>query len=144
MDSNFDPSLILFPIFPLIFLMHFHTVYNASLIQKSVANKELDFKWLKYMNGWEEIPNDIQSSRELYKNLFQAPLLFLIFCLCAFVVQHVTIINLTLAWLYVVLRIWHYCVRAINPKLSTRMRPFKYSVITSSLLWIDLLIFLLK
>ena len=86
----------------------------------------------------------IQASRELYKNLFEAPIVFLIFCLCAFTVNNVTLFNLILAWLYVVLRIWHYYVRTVNPKISKRRVPFQYSLLVTFILWIDLFIFLLK
>ena len=83
--------------------MHIHTVVNALQLRKSIISKELDSRWLKYMPGWQEIPLNIQASRELYKNLFEAPLPFLVYCLFAYTVDHVTILNLVLAWLYVAL-----------------------------------------
>jgi hypothetical protein len=144
LGSNLDPALILFPIFPLVLMMHVHLVVNAMLIRKSVLNKKLDPRWLKYMPGWQEIPNDIQASRELYKNLFEAPVVFLIFCLCAYTVNNVSLFNLTLAWLYVVLRVWHYYIRTVNPKISKRRIPFQYSLLVTFVLWIELFIFLLK
>ena len=125
-------------------MMHIHVVINAIQIRKSVLNQELDPRWLKYMPGWQKIPDNVQASRELYKNLFEAPIVFLIFCLCAFTVNNVTLFNLTLAWLYVVLRIWHYYVRTVNPKISKRRVPFQYSLLVTFILWIDLFIFLLK
>ena len=125
-------------------MMHLHTLVNALQIKKSIVSKELDPRWLKYMPGWQEIPNNIQASRELYKNLFQAPIVFLIFCLCAYVLNNVSVFNLALSWIYVVLRLWHYFVRISNPKISKRRIPFQYSLIVSLVLWIDLFIFLLK
>ena len=71
--------------------MHIHTVVNALQLRKSIISKELDSRWLKYMPGWQEIPLNIQASRELYKNLFEAPLPFLVYCLFAYTVDHVTI-----------------------------------------------------
>ena len=125
-------------------MMHLHTVVNALQIKKSIVSKELDPRWLKYMPGWQEIPDNIQASRELYKNLFQAPIVFLIFCLCAYVLDNVSVFNLALSWIYVVLRVWHYFVRISNPKISKRRIPFQYSFFVSPVLWIDLFIFLLK
>ena len=49
-----------------------------------------------------------------------------------------------LAWLYVVLRLWHYYVRTVNPKISKRRIPFQYSLLVTFVLWIELFIFLLK
>ena len=125
-------------------MMHLHTLVNALQIKKSIVSKELDPRWLKYMPGWQEIPDNIQASRELYKNLFQAPIVFLIFCLCAYVLNNVSVFNLALSWIYVALRLWPYFVRISNPKISKRRIPFQYSLIVSLVLWIDLFIFLLK
>lgn len=124
--------------------MHLHTFVNAFQIRKSILSKELDPRWLKYMPGWQEIPNNIQASRELYKNLFEAPIVFIIFCLCAYTTDNVTVLNLALAWIYVFLRLWHYFVRMTNPKISKRRIPFQYSLFVTFILWADLFIFLLK
>ena len=124
--------------------MHIHTVVNAFQLRKSIISKELDSRWLKYMPGWEEIPLNIQASRELYKNLFEAPLPFLVYCLFAYTVDHVTMLNLVLAWLYVAFRFWHYSVRMSNPKISKRRVPFQYSLIVTFILWTELFIFLVK
>lgn len=124
--------------------MHIHTVVNALQLRKSIISKELDSRWLKYMPGWQEIPLNIQASRELYKNLFEAPLPFLLYCLFAYTVDHVTMLNLVLAWLYVAFRLWHYFVRISNPKISKRRAPFQYSLIVTFILWTELFIFLVK
>ena len=124
--------------------MHVHTVVNALQLRKSIISKELDSRWLKYMPGWQEIPLNIQASRELYKNLFEAPLPFLVYCLFAYTVDHVTMLNLVLAWLYVAFRLWHYSVRMSNPKISKRRVPFQYSLIVTFILWTELFIFLVK
>ena len=124
--------------------MHIHTVVNALQLRKSIISKELDSRWLKYMPGWQEIPLNIQASRELYKNLFEAPLPFLVYCLFTYTVGHITMLNLVLAWLYVAFRLWHYFVRISNPKISKRRIPFQYSLIVTFILWIELFIFLVK
>jgi len=144
LDSSLNPALILFPIFPIILIMHIHTVVNAFQLRKSIISKELDSRWLKYMPGWQEIPLNIQASRELYKNLFEAPLPFLVYCLFAYTIDHVTMLNLILAWLFVAFRVWHYYVRMSNPKISKRRVPFQYSLIVTFILWTELFIFLVK
>ena len=124
--------------------MHIHTVVNALQLRKSIISKELDSRWLKYMPGWQEIPLNIQASRELYKNLFEAPLPFLVYCLFAYTVDHVTMLNLVLAWLYVAFRLWHYFIRMSNLKISKRRVPFQYSLNVTFILWTELFIFLVK
>ena len=144
MDSSLNSALILFPIFPIVLIMHVHTVVNALQLRKSIISKELDSRWLKYMPGWQEIPLNIQASRELYKNLFEAPLPFIVYCLLAYTIDHVTMLNLVLAWFFVVFRVWHYYVRVSNPKISKRRVPFQYSLIVTFILWTELFIFLVK
>ena len=124
--------------------MHIHTVVNAFQLRKSIISKELDSRWLKYMPGWQEIPLNIQASRELYKNLFEAPLPFLVYCLFAYTIDHVSMLNLILAWLFVAFRVWHYYVRISNPKISKRRVPFQYSLIVTFILWTELFVFLVK
>jgi len=144
LDSSLNTALILFPIFPIVLIMHVHTVVNALQLRKSIVSKELDSRWLKYMPGWQEIPLNIQASRELYKNLFEAPLPFILYCLLAYTIDHVTMLNLVLAWLFVFFRVWHYYVRVSNPKISKRRVPFQYSLIVTFILWTELFIFLVK
>ena len=69
-----DPVQILFPIFPLIFLTYLHTFFNANTVRKAIQTKELDWRWMKFMPSWQQIPDDVQASREHYKNLYQAQL----------------------------------------------------------------------
>lgn len=66
-----DAIQILLPIFPLVFLTYLHTFLNAKTIEKAVKTKELDSRWLKFMPSWQEIPDNVQASREHYKNFSQ-------------------------------------------------------------------------
>ena len=135
-----DPIQILFPIFPIVLLTHLHTLTNAMILRESIKSKELDVRWLKYMPSWQAIPNNVQSSRELYKNLHQAPLLFYCYCILAFTIGHVTLFTLALAWLYAAFRIIHFIVRSTNPKLSRRAPIFQVAFMASLALWLELLI----
>ncbi len=96
-----DPVQILFPIFPLIFLTYLHTFFNANTVRKAIQTKELDWRWMKFMPSWQQIPDDVQASREHYKNLYQAPLLFYLYCILAFTAEHVTQFTVIMAWIYV-------------------------------------------
>ena len=135
-----DPIQILFPIFPIILLTHLHTAMNAMTLRESIKSKELDWRWLKYMPSWQAIPDNVQSSRELYKNLHQAPLIFYCYCILAFTVGHVTLFTLVLAWLYTAFRIIHFIIRSTNPKLSRRAPIFQVAFMASLALWLELLI----
>ena len=139
-----DPIGILLPIFPLVFLTYLHTFLNAKTIEKALKIKELDSRWLKFMPSWQEIPDSVQASREHYKNLYQAPMLFYFYCILAFTIKHVTLSTVILAWLYVGFRCIHFIVRSTNPKLSRRAPIFLLSFITSLLLWIELLVHILR
>ena len=139
-----DHTQILLPIFPLVFLTYLHTFLNAKTIEKAVKTKELDSRWLKFMPSWQEIPDNVQASREHYKNLYQAPILFYCYCILAFIIEHVTLLTVILAWLYVGLRSIHFIVRSTNPKLSRRGPIFLLSFMVSLVLWIELLVHILR
>ena len=139
-----DPVQILFPIFPLIFLTYLHTFFNANTVKKAIQTKDLDWRWMKFMPSWQQIPDDVQASREHYKNLYQAPLLFYCYCILAFTIEHVTLLTVILAWLYVGLRSIHFIVRSTNPKLSRRGPIFLLSFMVSLVLWIELLVHILR
>mgnify|MGYP001272168656 FL=1 len=95
------------------------------------------------MPSWQEIPDNVQSSRELYKNLYQAPLIFYCYCILAFTVEHVTLLTLILAWIYTGFRIIHFIIRSTNPKISRRAPVFQVTFIASLVLWLELLIHIL-
>jgi len=125
--------------------------YELELFGEEKSNGSISYGALEKANKGtllidqvSEIPLNIQASRELYKNLFEAPLPFLVYCLFTYTVGHVTMLNLVLAWLYVAFRIWHYFVRMSNPKISKRRVPFQYSLIVTFILWTELFIFLVK
>ena len=134
-----DPVQILFPIFPLIFLTYLHTFFNANTIRKAIQSKELDWRWMKFMPSWQQIPDDVQASREHYKNLYQAPLLFYLYCILAFTAEHVTQFTVIMAWIYVIARTIHFIIRSINPKISKRAPIFTVTLFVSLALWIELL-----
>jgi len=137
-------TLILFPIFPLVFLTLLQTSLNAQKVKNAVLNKSLDPKWLKFMPSWEVVPDEIQASREHLKNLHQAPIIFYVYCIIAYIVSHVTLFTLLLAWAYVFFRSIHFAIREINPKISLRRNPFAITILLSIILWIDLLVFLVS
>ena len=89
---------ILFPIFPLVFLTYFQAYLNRNTVIQAIKDKEMDPRWMKYMFPWKEVPKKVQSSREHYKNLHQAPLFFYLYCILAFVTNHVTQFTVIMAW----------------------------------------------
>ena len=135
---------ILFPIFPLVFLTYFQTYLNRNTVIQAIKDKEMDPRWMKYMFPWKEVPKKVQSSREHYKNLHQAPLFFYLYCILAFVTDHVTQFTIIMAWIYVVARAIHFAVREINPVVIRRASFFGIAWLVSLILWIDLLFYLSK
>ena len=90
------------------------------------------------MPSWQQIPDDVQASREHYKNLYQAPLLFYLYCILAFTADHVTQFTVIMAWIYVIARTIHFIIRSTNPKISVRAPIFTITLFVSLILWIEL------
>ena len=130
---------ILFPIFPLVFLTYFQAYLNRSTVIKAIKDKEMDPRWMKYMFPWKEVPKKVQSSREHYKNLHQAPLFFYLYCILAFVTNHITQFTVVMACVYVATRAIHFSIREINPVVIRRAFFFSIAWLVSLILWIDLL-----
>jgi hypothetical protein len=87
-------------------------------------------------------PQDISTSRQMaeqlnntnaadnFKNLFEMPVLFYVFCLTIFVTESVTSVFIGCAWLYVLLRVAHSVIHCTYNNVLHRFTVY----VTSSLL----------
>jgi hypothetical protein len=90
---------------------------------------------------------DISTSRQMaerltntnaadnFKNLFEMPVLFYVFCLTIFVTQSVTAVFVGCAWLYVLLRIAHSAIHCTYNKVLHRFAVYAVSSLLLFMLW---------
>jgi hypothetical protein len=70
-----------------------------------------------------------------FKNLFEMPVLFYVFCLTIFVTQSVTSIFVGCAWLYVLLRFAHSAIHCTYNQVMHRFTVYAASSLLLFMLW---------
>ena len=82
------------------------------------------------------VPADVALPNRNFMNLLETPLLFYVACVILFVTGGVDRIALTLAWLYVGLRVAHSLVHLTYNNVIHRLGAFGASLVVLLLLWV--------
>ena len=125
---------ILYPAFAMMALTIFCMVRLGLLRWAAVRSGEVDPKFFILYRGYDEPEKLAVYSRHIV-NLFEAPLLFYIIILTAFVTGQSGNMLLGLAWAYVALRYFHSYVHLTSNVVLTRFRIFVISMLTLTTLW---------
>lgn len=89
----------------------------------------------QFRENRDEPRESIFASNNL-RNQFELPVLFYIVVLCIYVTHGNTILTLTLAWLFVVLRYLHAFVHVTSNDLRLRSPLFAFGYVVLGLLWL--------
>jgi hypothetical protein len=84
----------------------------------------------------QNVPEDVRIPNRNFMNLLEAPVLFYVACLTVYVIGKVDIWSLSLAWLYVALRVGHSLVHLTYNHVIHRMRVYAVSIFVLMALWI--------
>lgn len=125
---------ILYPVFAMMALTIFCIVRLGLLRYVAVRRGEVDPRFFSLYRGYEE-PEKLATYSRHVVNLFEAPMLFYVIILIAFVTGQTGNWLLGLAWTYVVLRLFHSYVHLTSNVVLTRFRIFVSSILTLSALW---------
>ena len=129
---------ILYPSFVMMALTIFCMVRLGLLRWAAVNRGEVDPRFFSLYRGYEE-PEKLAAYSRHVVNLFEAPLLFYVIIMTAFVTGQSGIWLLGLAWAYVGLRFFHSYVHLTSNVVLTRFRIFVVSMLTLSVLWVIVL-----
>lgn len=129
---------ILYPSFVMMALTMFCMVRLGLLRWAAVSRGEVDPRFFSLFRGYEE-PEKLAAYSRHVVNLFEAPLLFYVIILTAFVTGQSGNWLLGLAWAYVGLRFFHSYVHLTSNIVLIRFRIFVVSMLTLSVLWIIVL-----
>ncbi len=129
---------ILYPAFAMMALTIFCMVRLGLLRWVAVNRGEVDPRFFSLFRGYEEPEKLAVYSRHVV-NLFEAPLLFYVISLTAFVTGQSGNWLPGLAWIYVALRFFHSYVHLTSNVVLTRFRIFVASMLTLSTLWVVVL-----
>lgn len=125
---------ILYPAFAMIGLTIFCMARMGLLRWVAVRKGEIDPRYFILFRGYEE-PDKLAAYSRHVTNLFEAPLLFYVIVLTAFVTGQSGIWPLGLAWAYVGLRFIHTYVHLTSNVVMTRFRVFILSMVMLTALW---------
>ena len=129
---------ILYPSFVMMALTIFCMVRLGLLRWAAVSRGEVDPRFFSLYRGYEE-PEKLAAYSRHVVNLFEAPLLFYVIIMTAFVTGQSGSWLLGLAWTYVALRFFHSYVHLTSNVVLTRFRIFVVSMLTLSILWVIVL-----
>lgn len=129
---------ILYPSFVMMALTMFCMVRLGLLRWAAVSRGEVDPRFFSLFRGYEE-PEKLAAYSRHVVNLFEAPLLFYVIILTAFVTGQSGNWLLGLAWTYVALRFFHSYVHLTSNIVLIRFRIFVVSMLTLSALWVIVL-----
>ena len=84
------------------------------------------------------VPADVAQINRNYMNLLEAPLLFYVACLTAYLTRSADQTMLTLAWFYVGLRALHSVIHVSYNNVFHRLSAFAASVVVLLVIWAHL------
>ncbi len=85
-----------------------------------------------------EVPDDLKIWNRNLINLLEVPLLFYVACLVFYVAHLVTPRVVTLAWIYVALRLLHSLIHLTNNRILPRLLAFAAGNVVLTFQWIHL------
>lgn len=84
----------------------------------------------------DRVPPDVALFNRNYMNLLELPVLFYVVCIALYVTKHVSIFEVTLAWLFVATRVIHSGIHLSSNNVFHRMLAFNAGSFVLILLWV--------
>jgi hypothetical protein len=130
---------ILYPTFALVALTLFFVSRMGMMRFSAVRRGEVDGRYYRLYRGYEE-PEHLRVLTRHVINLYEAPVLFYVVSLIAYVTDTVSTLILVMAWAYVALRYAHSYVHLTTNKVINRFRVFVVSHVMLIALWVVVLV----
>ena len=86
------------------------------------------------------VPADVTVVNRNLMNLLEMPVLFYVVCIAFYVTRHVDHGLVTLAWLFVALRVLHSLIHLTTNRVLHRLTAFALSNVVLAVLWLRLFI----
>jgi hypothetical protein len=134
---------VLYPVFVLFVLTAFSTLRLAYLRLNAVKKGEVNPKFYRDYEGFEETEKLRVASRHVI-NLYEAPVLFYTVSIIAYVTGVGGFAIVVMAWAYVLLRYLHSYVHLTSNKVLLRFRLFASSQAVLVALWITVFVAVLQ
>lgn len=129
---------VLYPTFALAGLTLFCVFRMGFARFSAVRRGEIDGRFFRQYKNHEE-PEHLRVLSRHVINLYEAPVLFYVISIIAYVTESVTSLIIALAWLYVGLRYVHSYIHTTSNKVLHRFRVFAASQAVLAVLWLVVL-----
>jgi hypothetical protein len=127
-------QMVLAPLFVQVALTFGLLFWMASTRRATLRGGQLKVRDIALgQTAWPDRPQQISNS---YDSQFQAPLLFYVLVILAWITRHADVIFVVMAWLFVLLRVAHAYVHTTSNHVPTRFRIFAASVFVLLIMWI--------
>lgn len=133
--ATLNPALIFGPIFALMGLVG---IVTALMLRERIRQFKAQRLHPQKVPTRGEFAAAIKDTRcaDNYANLFETPVLFYVACIGLYVTHTVSLPALTLAWVYVLLRMAHSYVQCGSNHVMTRFKCFAASLTVLVALWL--------
>lgn len=105
---------------------------------QAVKSGKIDFKYFKSYEG--EGPRDLQIIKNHFANQFEIPILFMMTCLCAFLLKTATVGIITCASLFVLSRIAHSVIHLGSNKVQYRALSYALGLLLMLGMWLQIIV----
>ena len=126
---------IIYPLLTMVALTLFVTLRLLYFAVKSILKGEVHIKQYRIYDG--EFPAKFISVRQHYKNMFEMPILFYLLCTLLIISDSVALLDIQLAWGFVIFRILHSISRIPNKNVNIRFGLFAGSFIMLVAEWVN-------
>lgn len=125
-----------YPMFAMVVLTFIVTLYLVYVRVQAVRAHQVPLRYFRLNSSSVELPAQAAAAGRHYSNLFEVPLLFYVTCLVAMQVglQGPTIV--TLAWIFVISRIFHALIHLSYNKVAHRTLAFAIGVFCILIMWL--------
>ena len=127
-----EKNLIIYPTLLNVILIFLLYTKNTLDNRKAIKSKSLKMSYFKTYSG--KVPDYVAVSRQTLKNQFELPILFYFLISIILYFDQVFLIDLFLAWLFVISRYLHAYIRLSSNKIKHRSITFQIGFYTL-LLW---------
>ena len=133
----FNTSLV-FPMAALV-LLNF-SVMSLLLYSRirAVRQRQVSPRYFRVNRG--DVPEQLERIEQNYANLLELPLLFYIACILATVLHQVSDAFVSLAWVYVLFRVFHSVIHISYNNILHRLAAFAISDIILLVMWIVIVV----
>ena len=99
------------------------------LVSRTVHPRDIALGQLAWPARTQQLANS-------YLNQFQLPVLFYVLTILALITKHADIFFVVMAWLFVLLRVWHAYIHVNNNRVMLRGSIFGLGGVVLTIMWI--------